>query len=357
MYNKQHRIIRLFGIWLFSVLLLSGCSWFCEHQWKPATCTAPPTCELCGKTEGEMLPHRFKPATCVELQTCSDCGLKEGVLADHKWMTATCIAPDTCTVCGETRGELLPHKWRAATCTKPETCTVCGKTQGEPVPHTYTPATCTTLATCTACGSKTGELAPHNWSPATCKAPMQCSACGVTQGGLLNHSWEYVACEYPYQCSYCGKLDSFVAQHDLSFGSSDEPRFCSRCGKMFPCLIEPITGYPSYMNFLFDGSSLTIKSDYSSACFVKLKDRHLNDVYSYYVPAGCTFETDVERGSYYVYFACGKDWYGLEYLFGEHTQYYKDNTLLDFTNYTYTYTLYPVENGNLTLTPIDESEF
>lgn len=90
-------------------ILLSACG--CKHEWNEATCLAPMTCALCGKTEGEI--------------------------GNHNWTEATCISPKTCTVCNETEGEALGHKWEEATASAPKTCKVCGKTEGTPLPTSY----------------------------------------------------------------------------------------------------------------------------------------------------------------------------------------------------------------------------
>ena len=43
-------------IFLLLVSLLTGCCF--SHEWVEATCTAPQTCKLCGKTKGDTLPHQ-----------------------------------------------------------------------------------------------------------------------------------------------------------------------------------------------------------------------------------------------------------------------------------------------------------
>lgn len=59
----------------------------------------------------------------------------------------------------------------------------------------------------------------------------------------------------------------------------------------------------------------------------------------------------------YVYFASGDTWYGASNLFGEHTNYSMDDELLNFKEYTWEYTLYPVTDGNFSQTPIDADDF
>lgn len=58
-------------------------------------------------------------------RTCSACGEKETVsidMTDHTWKNATCAAPRTCTVCGKTEGNTIPHSkvpdanWKCPDC-------------------------------------------------------------------------------------------------------------------------------------------------------------------------------------------------------------------------------------------------
>lgn len=104
-------------------------------------------------------------------------------------------------------------------------------------------------------------------------------------------------------------------------------------------------------------SEITIKSSTRNSCYIKLKDTRGNDVFSFFVRSGCTVTVDVPAGRYYVYFAYGDEWYGTSKLFGENTVCAKDDDLMDFSNYTYTYTLYPVSNGNFSETPISIDDF
>lgn len=103
---------------------------------------------------------------------------------------------------------------------------------------------------------------------------------------------------------------------------------------------------------------LTIRSSSVDSYYIKLKasDKR-TDMFSFFVRAGETVTVDVPKGMYYVYFACGRTWYGEDNLFGESTSYSMDAELLDFSKYTWEYTLYPVTNGNFSETIIGESEF
>ena len=106
-----------------------------------------------------------------------------------------------------------------------------------------------------------------------------------------------------------------------------------------------------------DGSELTITASGGSSCVVKLKTASGTTRLSFYVRAGDTITVGVPAEYLYVYFASGDTWYGEKHLFGESTSYGMDDEILDFTQYTWEYTLYPVSNGNFSETPIDPEDF
>ena len=112
------------------VIVLVIC-FFTVHIWKDATCDAPKTCALCGKTEGRKLEHAWADATCETPETCRHCGETRGT-AGHEWQNATCETAMTCRVCGKKEGSPLGHNWKEATYDDPETCRTCGKTRGLP---------------------------------------------------------------------------------------------------------------------------------------------------------------------------------------------------------------------------------
>lgn len=171
----------------------------------------------------------------------------------------------------------------------------------------------------------------HKWVPATCTEPKTCSRCGETSGVAKGHQYNTPA-------------------------NNNTPAICSFCGEMKP-LSLPATGQVFIGKNKDCYSSLTIRSSSSESCYIKLKDAYGNDAFSFFVRAGTTVEVDVPEGKFYVYFAHGTDWYGTDLLFGPNTTYSKDDELLDFTQYSWEYTLYPVSNGNFSETPISEDEF
>lgn len=116
------------------------------HVWEEANCVAPKTCTVCGLTEGESSDHYYKSVvtdpTCTEAgfttHTCTGCGdsYVDSYVepTGHSWRVATCSAPKTCAICGKTEGEVLGHDYdkavTAPTCTEAGfttyTCTACG---------------------------------------------------------------------------------------------------------------------------------------------------------------------------------------------------------------------------------------
>lgn len=97
--------------------------------------------------------------------------------------------------------------------------------------------------------------------------------------------------------------------------------------------------------------------------FIKLVDYGTeSDVMTIYVRSNSTVEIDVPLGSYRVKYACGEQWYGEKYLFGNDTSYFVADEVFRFSysgNYVsgYTVTLYSVPGGNLETSQIDEDEF
>lgn len=119
---------------------------------------------------------------------------------------------------------------------------------------------------------------------------------------------------------------------------------------------EPASGTILLGSRITDGSELTISTS-NHPCVVKLKDYAGVTKLSFYVRKNTKITMTVPYEYMYVYFASGETWYGYNHLFGEDTSYSKDDDLLDFNNYTFEYTLYPVTNGNFTETKISENEF
>lgn len=122
-------------------------------------------------------------------------------------------------------------------------------------------------------------------------------------------------------------------------------------------LALPSNGYVFEGSNMERASELTIKCQSDANCFIKLKNPNGKTVFSFFVRSGQTCKVNVPAQRLQVFFAYGDNWYGIDKAFGENTVYAKDDEILDFSSYTYTYTLYPVTNGNFTETPISGDEF
>lgn len=92
------------------VLLVAAalvCGYFFIHSWEDATCTAPKTCSICGKTSGSPLSHDWQSADCTHPRICTRCDAEEGKPLGHDWEEATYDAPKTCARCGAEEGDPL----------------------------------------------------------------------------------------------------------------------------------------------------------------------------------------------------------------------------------------------------------
>ena len=88
------------------------------HDYANATCTAPKTCKVCGKTSGSKLGHTYVNACDTD---CNRCGATRTIT--HDYTNATCTTPKTCRVCGVTSGSKLGHTYTSA---EDVDCNVCG---------------------------------------------------------------------------------------------------------------------------------------------------------------------------------------------------------------------------------------
>ena len=98
-------------------------------------------------------------------------------------------------------------------------------------------------------------------------------------------------------------------------------------------------------------------------CFCVLRSTINPDrLVKFYVRAGRFYEILVPLGSYEMYHATGKDWYGLDHLFGEDTVYSKCDEIFEFTIEKDGYSGWTVElerqsGGNLDSHRVDADEF
>lgn len=136
MSNKSKYILLAILIPVLVVLILICTHVICIfHEWLPATCEMPESCQYCDAMQGEPLGHRWEDATCETAKTCTVCADTEGKPLGHDWVDATCLKAKECRNCGETEGEPAGHEWKDATCEEPKTCASCGETEGEALGH------------------------------------------------------------------------------------------------------------------------------------------------------------------------------------------------------------------------------
>lgn len=222
--------------------------------------------------------------------------------------------------------------------------------------HTWIEANCTQPRTCLTCGITEGTALGHSWNEATCTKPKTCSVCGEEEGSANGHTWTDATCTEPRRCTICGTIDGVALGHTFTNNSFSTPGKCIRCSMMGRAELPP-SGHVFIDVGLNKDSELTIKTS-DSKCYVKLKS--VDDdttVFSFFVRDNSTTTVEVPSGQYYIYFASGNIWYGTKQYFGLTTSYSKDDEVLDFYNYTYTFTLYNVANGNFEETPISKAEF
>lgn len=121
---------RIVSIALCLVLLLSSVSVIAEgdcdvsgHDFAEASCTAPKTCKVCGKEEGEPLGHDWEAADCDLPKRCKNCFKTVGERLTHKVGYTACGEKPKCIYCGKIMGYTQQHyyenEWE-------DTCTRCG---------------------------------------------------------------------------------------------------------------------------------------------------------------------------------------------------------------------------------------
>ncbi len=168
-----------------AALALLLIAFFSIHSWKPATCTEPETCRICGRTRGEALGHRYTEATCLEAAVCTVCGDVSTGAVGHDWGEPVYEWSNDCSmvtakrICRHDASHKEEETVRTSSVvTVPATCTAKGKT-------TYT-----AVFANSAFGTQKTILDDipangHTWQSATYDAPKTCSVCGATEGAPL----------------------------------------------------------------------------------------------------------------------------------------------------------------------------
>ena len=106
-------------------------------------------------------------------------------------------------------------------------------------------------------------------------------------------------------------------------------------------------------------SPLSIKASNSGDCYFVLADHNTGSaIMSFYVRSGSTIELDVPIGTFDIYYACGKSWYGMDSLFGPDTIYLKCESSFSFTeNSGWSVELQPISYGNLDVDSVSPEDF
>ena len=206
-----------------------------DHDWTEATCTAPRSCKNCDATEGDALGHTGGEATCAVRAICERCKQEYGDLADtHEWLDATCTAPKTCNICHKTDGEELGHTGGTATCLAPAICERCHQPYGEMGSHVIVDATCDAPAHCAraGCNYSSGEPLGHDWSEATCIQPAHCKREGCQAVGELgDHTGGKATCKEQAICEVCHQpYGELSAEHNYVAENCGDEYTCSVCG-------------------------------------------------------------------------------------------------------------------------------
>ena len=162
-----------------------------------------------------------------------------------------------------------------------------------------------------------------------------------------------VSCTYSAEDVEAAREQGYNAGYKIGYDEGYDAGFAA----MRP-IDKPVSGTILTGREYNSGRTITIKADTDEDYVVSVKDYWM-DYLAFYVRAGDTVTVGVPDTYLYVYFASGKEWYGYGkgLMFGDDTDYSKDDEKLDFTQYSYTYTLYPVTNGNFSESPSNENEF
>ena len=188
---------------------------------KPATCTEPEVCELCGTQMAPAVGHKpGAAATCTTPQVCTVCNTELASAGSHNLVLKSNATYHwkACTRCDYTTGRDAHIFWDSV-------CNTCGYG----CEHTGGTATCTERAMCTKCYMRYGTTAPHTpGSAATCTEPQKCTACGnvlveALKHDIVNHEAKAATCteaghnayETCTRCDYTTYQEIAALNHDI----------------------------------------------------------------------------------------------------------------------------------------------
>lgn len=173
---------------------------------------------------------------------------------------------------------------------------------------------------------------------------------------LLIITFIFSACGYSQEDLDKARNDGYAQGYDEGYEKGHLAGYREGYAALKP-VDKPASGYILYGNE-YSESEITITAS-EAPCVVSLKSSAEKTLLSFFVRSGDTVTVGVPARDLYVYFASGINWYGYGkgLMFGKDTAYSRDDELLDFANYTWEYTLYPVTNGNFSQTPCNEADF
>jgi len=115
---------------------------------------------------------------------------------------------------------------------------------------------------------------------------------------------------------------------------------------------------------LTGGAPLHVKTSYGDDHYwLKVVDYSTDqEIASYFIRGGDTLDVMLPAGTYKIRYASGKNWYGVDALFGADTAYAEAQDVFTFSFNGYSYSGYTIEliqqvNGNLQTAALDSSQF
>ncbi len=103
----------------------------------------------------------------------------------------------------------------------------------------------------------------------------------------------------------------------------------------------PDNGYAFYVNGNYVDSTVNMETSYDFDYVIEFIDANDGSMaLAFFMPAGQTLQMGVPTGDYYIQYAAGVEWAGVDYLFGDDTVFYKSDSI---------YSFYPENDSTITL--------
>lgn len=193
-----------------------------SHSLIAADCVNPPTCSICGATEGEPLGHKVTEYSCDKDTICSRCNQVAAKALGHEYSPLTCVDDSTCIRCGKIKARATGHSFEGGNCQTVATCAICGA-KGELGNHKYSESiSCTEAGVCVLCGAGSESAVGHDFSKATCTEDSVCTRCGEPGEKALGHN--FVESETPGTsiCTRCNEKLIVSVEDEKDKDSTDK---------------------------------------------------------------------------------------------------------------------------------------